>query len=145
MKALTLRHPWPFAITAIGKRIENRTWQPSPKQLAIGDRFAIHGGVVPKNGSVAMMRIVAEAITIMRQRGYTTETDPAIEIVGGIVAIATFGGVVTESDDQWFDGSGFGWVLTDALVLPKPIPCKGAQGLWEVPDHLLKEHLQCAS
>jgi len=41
-------------------------------------------------------------------------------------------GVVTESADPWFVGP-FGWVLSDVVVLPAPVPCRGAQGLWEVP------------
>lgn len=28
------------------------------------------------------------------------------------------------------------WVLMDVRVLPKPVPYKGAQGIWEIPDGL---------
>lgn len=29
------------------------------------------------------------------------------------------------------------WVLTEVRRLPKPVPCKGAQGLWNVPHAIL--------
>jgi hypothetical protein len=48
MMALTLKHPWPYAICFLGKRIENRTWRPRPSQLQPGSYLAIHGGVIPK-------------------------------------------------------------------------------------------------
>lgn len=31
----------------------------------------------------------------------------------------------------------FGWILEDVRALPEPIPCKGAQGFFDVPDALL--------
>lgn len=27
-----------------------------------------------------------------------------------------------------------GWVLADVIALPEPVPCRGAQGLWTLPD-----------
>jgi hypothetical protein len=42
-------------------------------------------------------------------------------------------GVVTESADPWFTGP-YGWTLDDVVALPAPVPCRGAQGLWPVPD-----------
>ena len=59
-----------------------------------------------------------------------------------IVAVATYGGAVTESDSGWFAGM-YGWKLlgqdddVPLIVLPKPVQCRGAQGLWNViPDVL---------
>lgn len=51
MLALTLKHPWPWAICVAGKDVENRTW--APRQLRRGDRFAIHGGKQPREHSSA--------------------------------------------------------------------------------------------
>lgn len=33
----------------------------------------------------------------------------------------------------WFVGR-YGWLLDDRRALPEPIPCRGMQGLWTVPD-----------
>jgi hypothetical protein len=66
VKAITLRHPWPWAILAMGKRIENRTWE--PKGLRPGDRFAIHGGRVPRPGA-ARDRVRSEATYLLARFG----------------------------------------------------------------------------
>lgn len=150
MKALTLRHPWPFAICHLGKRIENRGWEPSPKQLRIGDRFAIHGGVAPKRGSVSYADPIQKAYLLSER--FAGVHFPPEEVIfrDGIVAVATFGGITLDgriasaqhSDvDPWFDETpgNKGWLLRDVIVLPEPIPRKGAQGLWDVPDSVLRQ------
>lgn len=61
-----------------------------------------------------------------------------------ILGCATIDRVVTESrtltadQRRWFfeptpDDPNYGWVLSDVLKLAEPIPCKGAQGLRELP------------
>ena len=134
MRALTLKHPWPYAICRLGKRIENRTWPPSPKLLAVGDWLAIHGGAVPKGAAIE------EAIRdVMRleETGRAGRFLPIGEVVmPGIVAVCRFGGTVRESDDPWFNGP-IGWLLHELVVLPEAVPCKGAQGLWELPPDAL--------
>lgn len=142
MKALTLRHPWAFAVARLGKRIENRTWRP-PASL-VGQFVAIHGGASPRIR--ARMR---EAMEDARRILYTIPgaQDLAIAALGpdvklaqmvtpGIVCIARVLGVETECDDPWFHGP-FGWVLDDVFALPDPVPCRGAQGLWDVPASAL--------
>jgi hypothetical protein len=32
----------------------------------------------------------------------------------------------------------FGWQLDKVFMLPKPITCKGQQGIWDVPDSIVK-------
>jgi hypothetical protein len=110
-----------------GKRVENRTWMP-PKSL-IGQRIAIHAGkkydpddaATIASASVTPMNLLAEA----RQ--------PT-----GIVCTVVLAGVVTKADNPrerfgfWWAGP-VGWVLEDVQRLPEPIPCRGAQGLWDVP------------
>jgi hypothetical protein len=66
----------------------------------------------------------------------TIVTIRMLQATVGICAVATFGGTVRESDSPWFCGP-VGWVMTDVLVLPEAVPCKGAQGLWNVPDDAL--------
>ncbi len=33
----------------------------------------------------------------------------------------------------WFEAGRFAWFLEEARELPKPVPCTGHQGWWEVP------------
>lgn len=144
MKALTLRHPWAFAIAHWNKRIENRTWSPPPSLL--GQRFAIHGGKPP--GKADGYRLDSARVfghlynTYGHPKGFDEETTYrelmhiALNEMSGIVATAIVNHTVRTSDDPWFDGSGYGWVLQDVIVLPDPIQCKGAQGLWTVPSDI---------
>ena len=146
MKALTLRHPFSWAICCAMKRIENRTWSPS---LRIGEKFAIHGGRWPigadnKAHGAKDQEYVEEIADTIRELGgqklIPTEvlTLRALSRYTGIVAVATYGGTVTASDSPWFCGP-IGWVMTDVLVLPEPVACRGAQGLWEVPADVLEK------
>lgn len=52
MKALTLKHPWAFAVAYLGKDCENREWDDRLTELMgirreLGQRIAIHGGAAP--------------------------------------------------------------------------------------------------
>lgn len=58
MKAITLRHPWAWAIAHAGKNVENREWTRDYAQrtglfdLVQGkERVAIHGGAAPREGN----------------------------------------------------------------------------------------------
>lgn len=143
MKALTLRHPWAWAVCYLGKPVENRTWMPSPRQLRPGEKFAIHAGKMPSKIEIA------EALAWMDFEGllHNAPLDkvPAFADLrtqeSAIVAVATFGGIVTEHPSPWFCGP-YGWVLDDLVVLPAPVACRGAQGLWNLPPDVLEETLQ---
>ena len=144
MKALTLRHPWPWAIVALGKDVENRTWAPGRDQLAIGDWFAIHGGVTPRGADLVEVQIQASGLVathrarVMRQclvNGDLTVNDV---ILPGIVAVCRHAGVVRAGGSPWFEGP-LGWRLADVAALPVPVPCRGAQGLWDIPDDVFAE------
>lgn len=52
LKALTLRHPWAFAVAFLQKNVENRDWTPELANLngiygMVGQQIAIHGGAAP--------------------------------------------------------------------------------------------------
>lgn len=132
MLALTLQSPWPFAFTDLGKRIENRPWAPSPDRLAVGGTFALHGGKTPTPAVQEVRRndFVHELLRCPSEV-YVYYLDHFREIQG-IFALAQFGGIVTQSKSPWFVGPK-GWVIPKLLVLRKPVPCPGKQGLWDVP------------
>lgn len=137
MLALTLKHPWPFAICHMGKRIENRRWK--PWRSILGGFIAIHGGTVPES-HVLIRDIVDEGRDLIRRFGKPEGFDD-IKLrdacMTGIVAIVRVIGIIDGLDDQgsddpWFEGP-YGWKLDDVFMLPKPVACKGARGLWEIP------------
>lgn len=69
--------------------------------------------------------------------------------MGAIVATAAILGWVDNSgvasgpnlahhlDSKWFFGP-IGWVLYDVEKLVKPVPCRGALGLWDAPEDVYR-------
>lgn len=75
--------------------------------------------------------------------------DPVVSC-SGVVAVCRYGGFVTvtqdmtaDEPDPWFEGP-YGWRLDGLFVLPDPVPCKGAQGLWDLPHDVQgRVRIQC--
>jgi hypothetical protein len=132
MKALTLFRPWDILIGRGIKKIENRPWAPG-RRLAAGERFAIHAGKHFDENCIAMAQHLGVPVSLFT--GKVAES--------AITAVVTYAGVVTESEDEWFFGP-FGWILESPITLDRPVPCRGALGLWTVPPLLEMEVLaQC--
>ena len=143
MKAISLWQPWATLMAVGAKAVETRSW--APRGLRVGDRFAIHAA--KKQDADSLFLCVEEPFrTVLVERA-------GIEFVrdlpfGAIVATVQLGGVYrTESirdslseDERAFgdyrDGR-YGWFTVDCRRLAEPIPCRGAQGLWDVPADLL--------
>jgi hypothetical protein len=125
IRGVTLWQPHAWAIAESTKRVENRGWAP-PERL-IGHYLAIHAG---KTVSAEAIADINEVLGIPCPREHVTSA---------IVAIAVLDGVEMEprGDDPWFNGP-VGWYLRDVVAI-KPVPCKGRQGLWEIPDDILVE------
>ena len=122
MKAMTIKQPWVHAILHEGKDIENRSWQRTFRGW-----MAIHASGQPKRDAAFPGRLHVP--------------DLASLDYSAICGIARVVDIVTKSRSKWFwqpdDGSiNFGWVLADVSPLKKPIPCKGALGLWELPANV---------
>jgi hypothetical protein len=138
MKAITIRHPFPWCICYLGKPLENRDWIPSPVQLRPGEQFGIHAGKM-----VPAMELQNAFASLFEMGAINQDTKlPAIADLrsqeSAIVAVVTYGGAVTSHPSRWFTGR-YGWVMDKLIVLPKPVPCRGAQGLWEVPADVLEK------
>lgn len=118
MRALTVWQPWAHCIAHLGKPLENRDWPP-PVWL-LGKRLAIHAG---KTLDREACELIEELFDLRL---------PATYPHGAIVAVVTVPGAVTESESEWFSGK-YGWLLKDKVALPTPVPCRGAQGLWNLP------------
>jgi len=133
MRALTIRHPWPWAICYLGKDVENRCWFPSREQLRVGDRFAIHAGKMP---SVIEIREAFSGMDAMGCIDEHTKTPTLADLrtqESRIVAVATYAGAVVHHLSSWFVGA-YGWTWSKLVVLPEPVMCRGAQGLWAIPS-----------
>lgn len=147
IRGLTLRHPWPamFLLDDQPKRIENRDW-PAPPGM-IGQRIALHGGVMLKPGDKKYLREIRDALQWVNDQQHPDINDPVDAIsdeqllsefcIPGIFGVARLVECVTASDNPWFAGT-YGWVLADFVRIDPPVAHKGAQGLWEVqPDALV--------
>lgn len=137
MFALTLRHPWAYAIARLGKDVENREWPPPPEQLKDGDWFALHGGIPPAKG-----RRLNECLADLDRLKAAALAPDGLgvdeAVLPGVFAVAKFAGCVGASDSPWFAGP-VGWTWSELVVLPEPVACWGAQKLWELPTGVLDE------
>jgi hypothetical protein len=96
----------------------------------VGAWFGLHAGLQWDRGGADWIEAqglgsVGPAPAKVKGKWESTAEHPI-----GIFAIAKFDGNVTESSDPWFMGQ-YGWLL-DEVILIDPIPCRGAQKLWEV-------------
>lgn len=124
IRGLTLIRPWATAIARGPKRVENRSWRPG--DFPVGSLLAVHAG----------MRWSREDALFVRSLWGDCDLDPTKHPAGAIVALAEFRGC--EEHNPLFPRSAwhFGpvcWELGRVLPLPKPVPARGAQGLW-VPE-----------
>lgn len=138
MLALTLWRPWDASMlgwrrpdgefVAGPKDIENRDWPP-PRRV-IGADIAFHAG----------QRYDVDGVATMRRLGFDPPTD-AEGSPGHVVGVVR---VVRAIDvqhfalgeplraDPWLFGR-YGWVVDHKRLLPTPVRCRGAQGLWSLP------------
>ncbi len=143
MKALTLYPPWALAVDRLGKDIENRIWPP-PLSI-IGKRIAIHAGakMAPKRRNEEMLGLIGMAGRSTApgelgskiaelQRDLILGSAPASAIVATAVVIG-FEQPTDRPTRPWHAAGQYGWLLTDKRSLSRPVPCKGALKLWDLP------------
>lgn len=142
MRAISLWQPWATAIAIGAKKIETRSW-------ASGYRgpLAIHAAKTKEHIDYLRDPAVREAFYAA---GYQ---NPLSLPLGAIVATCELKDCLptgyrhfdsiseTERALGNYDMGRFGWVLENVVWLRKPVPFKGAQGFFNVPDQLLKEAL----
>lgn len=139
---LTLHQPWAHWMATGVKRIENRDWPP-PKWM-VGRHIALHAGKTYDDDGAAF---IAETFPEL--------VPPATYEHGAVIAVAKIEAVITRrppgweqqllasepalrpEDLRWFFGA-FGWLLVDAVQI-EPVPCRGMQKLWNLPDPVLEQ------
>lgn len=125
VKALTLIQPWDWAVCFANKRVENRSW--APPRAIIGQRIALHRGVKFDREDAQWLReeIGGEV---------PSKAEP-----GGIVATFSVVGFtdaprsIQRADQLVYAFGPCCWFLADVQVLARPVPCRGAPGLWDLP------------
>ncbi len=153
MKGLTLHQPVASMMGEMPlKSVENRKWKPHASVL--GQRIAIHAGKKWNAEYALWARRVSKYDSVCEKHIYAA-IRKASGITAAIVSTAVVSGwydkrdgscgwtdpatsVSFIKDDPWFQGP-VGWLLTDFKQLPEPIPCKGALGLWRVPEEIERQ------
>ncbi len=162
MKAITVYPEWAWAKVRLDKRVENRTWKPSPEM--IGQYVAIHAGMAIGGHKLdqGVMNLVEKAkeagwivslwnlgkkhyrISFSRpgEMGKKEVTIPDDLSIGAVVAIAKLGDVTMGGEERWSVEEQYQWHWDDVIQLPEPILCKGRLRLWKVPVSIEAEILK---
>lgn len=124
-KAITVQQPHAREMTDEGKRLENRTWYThhrgelwihAGKSRERGDQFP--EGVALVFGAVVARVVLSDCMEAGAVEHHT--------IIDGF-------------DQERYREGPFCLVLEEMQVLKKPVPCKGALGIWELPPDVEAE------
>lgn len=155
MKALSLTQPWATLIVTGAKRVETRSWPTkhrgwiaihASKSWSASDRDFAECQMVRDVLVKAGVRYVGPHDHGARRYRYVDGL-PLGSIVGFAYvedchpteAISRFGLSEQERAFGNYDDGRFGWFFREAGQLTVPVPCRGALGLWTVPDNVLTE------
>lgn len=146
MRALTLWPEWAWAIHTLDKRVENRTWA-----IPRGEWFALHAGkhIGGRPGEAARLDGLNAVVHMGRRAGWACIVDRAgvntqtrtFTVSADAIARSCLLGHFRVTD---YDRSGLGWAVPgqignvlEYVPFAEPVPCKGAQGLWRVPEDVM--------
>ena|ERR1700754_4010984 len=120
MKAITIHQPWAALIADGLKPIENRTWQTSyrgPLLIHAGKKFDPDGAA--------------------KAADYGLEEEDFVH--GAVIAVCHLVNITRDSTSEWAIPGQYHWRLHGARPLTHPIPCRGAQQLWNAPADVSRE------
>lgn len=157
MNAVTLTQPWASLVAAGIKRVETRSWPCPPP--AVGQPLAIHAakGLSPlarqfdvPGTKLGLMHVCAREpyASALTAAGLTWEQLPLGAVVATTVvkrcSQMTNSAIVElrhenprEAALGGYRRGRFAWVLGEVTRVDPPVPFKGAQQLFQVPDQLL--------
>jgi hypothetical protein len=136
MKALSLWEPWASAVVLGIKKIETRSWDTRHHGILL-----IHAAKHPPEDLPNLLRHLQRAF----------EPEPLHFNLGYLIGmvnvvrtmrtehISTYTDV-GPSELEWGDyrPGRYGWFLTNPCPFKQPIPYRGRQGLFEVPEEIVK-------
>lgn len=130
-RALSVRAPWWWAILH-GKDIENRDWYTSFRGTVWlhASKWWTNSGVAEDLEDVQYMASRAGLVLP------PANLDQLRSSCGCIVGSVQIVDCVSQSQSSWFVGK-YGLVLRNPVLLADAVPCKGALGLFTIPDGLL--------
>jgi hypothetical protein len=139
VRTISLWQPWASLVAIEAKRIETRHW-PAPASL-VGQRIGIHAAK-----TTAHLRICSEwpfSEHIADPRALPLGAVVATAVLARCREITSEGAALLEERDREEAAFGlyapgrFAWVLSDVAALDDPLPFRGSQGFFDVPDAAL--------
>jgi len=140
MKCLSLYQPWASLIACCEKRFETRSWRTGyrgPLLIAASKSFP------PQCRELCLMEPFASALDILDAwsidaaliRGFVL----AVGQLADCVAVESLDGRIDQYERAYgdFTPGRWAWRLDDVRRLRSPLPFRGAQGLYDVPDELV--------
>ncbi len=136
MKALSLTQPWAQLVVMGEKHVETRSWN-----TKLRGRIAIHATKTFPRWARDLITSPPHYLSALQL--YAVEPMPLGSIIGTVEIVDScrtddIQGI-SEKEAAFGDyGHGrWAWSLKDAVNFSEPMPCRGALGLWEVPDNVL--------
>ncbi len=150
MKALSIIQPWASLIALGAKRIETRSWRTEycgPVAIHASKRFPEDCGILcfdePFRTVLSdYLREIHGSRVAYLPTGSILAT---VDLVDCLPVQSIHSGLFNENEWSFGDFSAgrFGWIFENVKRLQRPIQCKGAQGLWTVPEEI-EERLKCS-
>lgn len=155
MKALTLTQPWASLVALGEKQVETRSWETGYRgPIAIHAAKGLAGPVCNEDGLRRWVDAEPFAEALGRHGVTVAEQLPRAAVVATARLVACLpvdelgtrmrmlpagtlaGWRAGEHERAFGDYSPgrFAWILADIMHVAAPIECRGAQGLWTVPD-----------
>ncbi len=143
MKALSITRPWPELILRCGKSVENRTWKTSyrgPILLHAAQSWAVNARPFAEYVELALGRDLGVSAVARKASEHPTGIVGVADLVDVCSAeMAPAHGRVADpgwpcSCGPWAMAAQHHWRLANVRRFAEPVPCRGALGLWTVPN-----------
>lgn len=133
MNCLTVCQPWGAGIVHGDKEHENRTWY-----TKVRGALLIHAGLSEKWMTPQAIALCSDRCTReqMSFRGCIIGVANLVDVVRAADAMR-----VAAADQAKFICGPWCFVLWGRLAFPKPIPYRGQQGFFDVPDKVVRGQL----
>lgn len=144
MRCLSIHQPWAWAILSGGKRVENRTWPTN------------HRGPLLIHASKSRANFEDQDRDDWRGRYGVELPEWSTLATGAILGVANLASCVRADGEgasdvqrQWLDSHPFTegpwcWILKNVRAFAEPIPYRGMQGLFNVPDDVFAAALDAS-
>ncbi len=145
MKALTLWRPWSSFVVAGMKRFETRSWCTDYR-----GPLAIHSGMHVESWGFGPLRDLLYELDRRDPRGTLRTLGAVLGVVHLTGCYWTESLLCLDANERLlgnYSQGRWGWRLEEARALSRPVPCRGKQGLWDLPpdvEELVLEQLQAA-